>query len=186
MGGYGATRIGMKHADVFGSLYIMSPCCLAPRSRGAGERGGRKGAGRRQDSRGLGQAAVLGCAPSWRPPRPGRRIRRIRRCTSTCRPRMASRSPKCWRSGRRTRRWHSSISTSAICAAIAAIAHRRRRPGRPAGRHGQAARRADSVTASSNTFEIYPGTHTSAWRSASRNVMPFFAKHLCFEAKCRR
>ena len=32
MGGYGATRIGMKHADVFGSLYIMSPCCLAPRT----------------------------------------------------------------------------------------------------------------------------------------------------------
>jgi enterochelin esterase-like enzyme len=32
MGGYGTTRIGMKHADVFGSLYIMSPCCLAPRS----------------------------------------------------------------------------------------------------------------------------------------------------------
>src|SRR5678815_5321740 len=31
MGGYGATRIGMKHADVFGSLYIMSPCCLASR-----------------------------------------------------------------------------------------------------------------------------------------------------------
>src|SRR5512146_183299 len=32
MGGYGATRIGMKHADVFGSLYIMSPCCLSPRT----------------------------------------------------------------------------------------------------------------------------------------------------------
>jgi len=32
MGGYGTTRIGMKHADVFGSLYIMSPCCLAPRA----------------------------------------------------------------------------------------------------------------------------------------------------------
>jgi S-formylglutathione hydrolase FrmB len=31
MGGYGATRIGMKHADVFGSLYIMSPCCLLAR-----------------------------------------------------------------------------------------------------------------------------------------------------------
>lgn len=31
MGGYGATRIGMKHADVFGALYIMSPCCLSPR-----------------------------------------------------------------------------------------------------------------------------------------------------------
>src|SRR5215218_4871171 len=36
MGGYGATRIGMKHADVFGSLYIMSPCCLSPRGTGGG------------------------------------------------------------------------------------------------------------------------------------------------------
>jgi S-formylglutathione hydrolase FrmB len=32
MGGYGALRIGMKHADVFGSLYVMSPCCLTPRA----------------------------------------------------------------------------------------------------------------------------------------------------------
>lgn len=30
MGGYGAVRIGMKHPDVFGSVYIMSPCCLSP------------------------------------------------------------------------------------------------------------------------------------------------------------
>jgi enterochelin esterase-like enzyme len=30
MGGYGAARIGMKHPDVFNSLYIMSPCCLSP------------------------------------------------------------------------------------------------------------------------------------------------------------
>src|ERR1051325_10677984 len=36
MGGYGASRIGMKHADVFGSLYIMSPCCLSPRGTGGG------------------------------------------------------------------------------------------------------------------------------------------------------
>jgi enterochelin esterase-like enzyme len=30
VGGYGAARIGMKHPDVFSSLYIMSPCCLSP------------------------------------------------------------------------------------------------------------------------------------------------------------
>ena len=36
MGGYGAARIGMKHADVFGSLYLMSPCCLSPRGSGGG------------------------------------------------------------------------------------------------------------------------------------------------------
>ncbi len=34
MGGYGASRIGMKHADVFGALYIMSPCCLSPMGGG--------------------------------------------------------------------------------------------------------------------------------------------------------
>ncbi len=34
MGGYGATRIGMRHPNVFGSLYIMSPCCLSGRQLG--------------------------------------------------------------------------------------------------------------------------------------------------------
>ncbi|HEY1949229.1 MAG TPA: alpha/beta hydrolase-fold protein [Bryobacteraceae bacterium] len=29
MGGYGAIRIGMKHPEVFSSLYLMSPCCMA-------------------------------------------------------------------------------------------------------------------------------------------------------------
>jgi len=29
MGGYGTARIGMKHPEVFSSLYIMSPCCLS-------------------------------------------------------------------------------------------------------------------------------------------------------------
>ena len=32
MGGYGASRIGMKHADTFGALYLMSPCCLSARN----------------------------------------------------------------------------------------------------------------------------------------------------------
>lgn len=29
MGGYGALRIGMKYPDVYGALYVMSPCCLS-------------------------------------------------------------------------------------------------------------------------------------------------------------
>jgi len=28
MGGYGALRIGMKHADVFSSMYVLSSCCI--------------------------------------------------------------------------------------------------------------------------------------------------------------
>ncbi|WP_375194214.1 alpha/beta hydrolase [Sphingobium sp.] len=34
MGGYGTSRIGMKHADMFGALYMMSPCCLSARGPG--------------------------------------------------------------------------------------------------------------------------------------------------------
>lgn len=29
MGGYGTLRIGMKHPEVFSSLYILSPCCMS-------------------------------------------------------------------------------------------------------------------------------------------------------------
>lgn len=31
MGGYGTSRIGMKHADMFGAIYMMSPCCMSAR-----------------------------------------------------------------------------------------------------------------------------------------------------------
>lgn len=34
MGGYGTARIGMKHPEVFGALYMMSPCCLSTRALG--------------------------------------------------------------------------------------------------------------------------------------------------------
>jgi enterochelin esterase-like enzyme len=29
MGGYGALRIGMQHPEVFSSIYLLSPCCMA-------------------------------------------------------------------------------------------------------------------------------------------------------------
>ena len=59
MGGYGATRIGMKHADVFGSLYIMSPCCLSPRGAGGGRRADRVTVERRSGTVAIGSATVL-------------------------------------------------------------------------------------------------------------------------------
>lgn len=36
MGGYGTMRIGMKHPEVFSSIYLLSPCCMAPVASGAG------------------------------------------------------------------------------------------------------------------------------------------------------
>jgi len=56
MGGYGASRIGMKHPDVFGALYIMSPCCMSARIGGGG--GGRPaGAGAPRPAGAQGAAA---------------------------------------------------------------------------------------------------------------------------------
>lgn len=37
MGGYGTARIGIKHSDVFGAIYMLSPCCLSARSVDPGE-----------------------------------------------------------------------------------------------------------------------------------------------------
>lgn len=31
MGGYGTARIGMHHPEMFGAIYMMSPCCLSAR-----------------------------------------------------------------------------------------------------------------------------------------------------------
>ena len=86
MGGYGATRIGMKHSDVFGSLYIMSPCCLSARDGPApptrkieqSPRGG-------EDAGGFGQVCRSSRAPSSPARRRGRPTRRIRRSISICR-----------------------------------------------------------------------------------------------------
>ena len=39
----------------------------------------------------------------------------------------------------------------------------------------------------SNSFEIYPGTHTSAVADRFQNyVLPFFSKNLCFTANASR
>jgi S-formylglutathione hydrolase FrmB len=32
MGGYGTARIGMRHPDMYGAIYMMSPCCLSART----------------------------------------------------------------------------------------------------------------------------------------------------------
>src|SRR5580765_2007800 len=74
MGGYGALRIGMKHAEVFSSLYLMSSCCLnatltfdpgrmapaeAIKTREQAEEAGR--------GRGFGVSVTLAQAAAWSP-----------------------------------------------------------------------------------------------------------------------
>jgi len=92
MGGYGTLRIGMKYPDVFSSLYAMSSCCLDPRGVAPSDADLEKLASRED------------VAGPWQSRRRGHRTRCVRRCSWICPRKTASRSPRCWRSSRRTRR----------------------------------------------------------------------------------
>lgn len=117
MGGYGATRIGMKHPDVFGSLYIMSPCCLSAREVGQGALDLEKAVQAMKvptDSASLPffSRAQLASAAAWSP-NPNHPP-----STSTCRPAMEYHNRTCWPDGRPTHRSRCSTSMWATCASI--------------------------------------------------------------------
>ena len=150
-----------------------------PRRSGRRNAGERRGAGRGQDAGGLGEAAV-------RPARAagvgGGLVAEPEESAALSR--SADRRPgsrRSWRGGPPTRRWRSSTSTSRSCGGIA--------PSRSTSaiRTACASTPASCTTCSirygiANTFEIYPGTHTSdvAVRF-QEHVMPFFSRTLSFE-----
>ena len=188
MGGYGATRIGMKHADVFGSLYIMSPCCLSPRgsarSGAPGTRRTTKALAGGQDAGGLGQAAV-------RPARAARLRGRVvaqpeeSAALSRSADRDGAPQPDVLASGRPTRRWPSSTSTSATCASTAPS------PSTSATRTGCASTPASCTTSSTATASPTASRSTPArtpapWPIRFQNhVMPFFSRTLCADKTCK-
>ena len=123
MGGYGAARIGMKHPDVFGALYIMSPCCLSPMTGGgpgpADEMKQRAIDSEKKAASAKSPAELAANRPALRPrpmppPPRGRLTRRTRLSTSTCPPRTGFRNRRSSRSSRPMRRLPSWTSTSAI------------------------------------------------------------------------
>ena len=72
MGGYGTTQIGMKHADMYGAIYMMSPCCLSPTMMARPEATDEKaltGLASPRDSEKLnwGQRAMLAASAAWSP-----------------------------------------------------------------------------------------------------------------------
>jgi S-formylglutathione hydrolase len=70
MGGYGTIRIGMKHPDVFSSIYAMSACCLAPTLGFDTERGRKAEAVKSPDEvKGLDfmMKATFASAAAWSP-----------------------------------------------------------------------------------------------------------------------
>jgi enterochelin esterase-like enzyme len=184
MGGYGATRIGMKHDDVFGSLYIMSPCCLSPRPAGPANPELEKAlqaVKTPEDSAKLpfGARAQLASAAAWAP--------------DPNNPPLYLDLP--------TKAGESQPDVLAKFAANAPLAFidqyiRNLRQYRAIGMDvgDKDGLRVDTGKLHdvlnkyeiANSFEVYPGTHTSAVAVRFQNyVLPFFSKNLCFSASCK-
>ena len=184
MGGYGATRIGMKHADVFGSLYIMSPCCLSPRPVGPANPENEKAleaVKTAEDLAKLGffQRAQLASAAAWSPdPKNPPLYLDLPTKNGEPQPDVLA-------------KWTANAPLAFIDQYIDQL---RRYHGISIDVGDQDGLRVDTAKLHevldkyeiANTFEIYSGTHTSKVADRFQNhVMSFFSQNLCFQAKCQ-
>ena len=184
MGGYGATRIGMKHSDVFGSVYIMSPCCLSPRQAGPTNPETEKALAEvktPEDSAklGFGARANLAAASAWAPnPKNPPLYLDLPRKNGEVQPdviaRFAANAPLAFVDQyignlRQYRAISIDVGDKDGLKVDSEKLHN------VLDKYGIA-----------NSFEIYSGTHTSAVAVRFQNfVMPFFSKNLCFGKDCK-
>src|SRR6185312_4166274 len=184
MGGYGATRIGMKYADVFGSLYIMSPCCLSPRPAGPANPENEKtleAVKTAEDSAKLPflLRAQLASAAAWSPdPKNPPLYLDLPVKDGVPQPDVLA-------------KWTANSPLAFIDQYIDGL-RQYRAIAIDVG--DQDRLRVDTAKLHdvldkygiANSFEVYPGTHTSAVAVRFQNyVMPFFSKNLCFKAGCQ-
>jgi S-formylglutathione hydrolase FrmB len=184
MGGYGATRIGMKHADVFGSLYIMSPCCLSARGVGRDPAELEKtlaAATSPADTAKLPffARAQLAAASAWSPnPKNPPFYLDLATKDGVTRPDVLA-------------RWAANAPLAFVDQYIADLRTYRAIAmdvGDQDGLRTDAGKLRDvfDIYGLPNTFEIYAGTHTSKVADRFQNhVLPFFSRTLCVERGCR-
>lgn len=183
MGGYGAARIGMKHADVFGSLYIMSPCCLSPRPAGPPNPEMAKtleAVKTPEDSAKLPffARAQLASAAAWSPdPKNPPLYLDLPTKNGESQPDVVA-------------KWAANAPLAFIDQYIGGLRQYRAISldvGDQDSLRVDTARLRDALDkyGIANTLEIYHGTHTSAVAVRFQNyVVPFFSRNLCFEASC--
>ena len=182
MGGYGATRIGMKHSDVFGSLYIMSPCCLSARAVGNPEVAKTLEAVKApEDSAKLPfmARAQLASAAAWSPnPKNPPLFLDLPTKDGVTQPNILA-------------KWAANAPLAFIDQYIANLRQYHAISidvGDQDGLRIDTGKLHDVLDENDIThgFEIYSGTHTSAVADRFQNhVLPFFSKNLCFEGECR-
>ena len=184
MGGYGATRIGMKHADVFGSLYIMSPCCLSPRQAGPANPELEKTLSEvktPEDSAklGFGARAQLASAAAWSPnPKNPPLYLDLPSKDGQPRPDVLA-------------KWAANAPLAFIDQYIGNLRQYHAISmdvGDKDGLRNDTSKLHDTMDkyGIANNFDLYQGTHTSAVAVRFQNfVMPFFSKNLCFGKDCK-
>jgi enterochelin esterase-like enzyme len=184
MGGYGATRIGMKHSDVFGSLYIMSPCCLSPRAAGSIDPKNEKAleaVKTPEDSAKLPffQRAQLASAAAWSPdPKNPPLYLDLPVKDGTVQPDVLA-------------KWTANAPLAFVDQYIGSLRQYRAIAidvGDQDGLRIDAGKLHDILDRYGivNSLEVYPGTHTSKVADRFQNhVIPFFSRNLCFQASCR-
>ncbi|MDX2033808.1 MAG: alpha/beta fold hydrolase [Blastocatellia bacterium] len=184
MGGYGATRIGMKHADVFGSLYIMSPCCLSPRQAPPANAEMEKAVEAAKTPEDFakmpfGARAQLAAAAAWSPnPKNPPLYLDLARKAGELQPEVLAK----WAANAPLAFIDQYIGNLRQYLAISLDV------GDKDGLRVDAGRLHDALDkyGVAHGFEIYPGTHTSAMAVRFQNyVMPFFSKNLCVGKNCR-
>ena len=182
MGGYGATRIGMKHSDVFGSLYIMSPCCLSPRSAPNPEVDKALEAVKKpEDSANLSffARATLATAAAWSPD-PKSPPLYLDLPTKDGQPQLEVLA-----------KWTANAPLAFIDQYVDNLREYRgisMDVGDQDGLRGDTAKLHDVLDkyGIANSFEVYEGTHTSKVADRIQNhVIPFFSQNLCFQTGCR-
>jgi len=183
MGGYGATRIGMKHPDVFGALYIMSPCCLSARGAGPANADAARAleaVKTPEDEARLNffQRATLASAAAWSPD-PGNPPLYLDLPTKdgVSQPDVLAK----WAANAPLAFVDQYVGNLRMYDAIAMDVGDQDALRVDAGKLHDVF---DSY-ALANTFEVYHGTHTSAVADRFQNhVLPFFSAHLCTAAPC--
>lgn len=184
MGGYGATRIGMKHADVFGSLYIMSPCCLSPRPAGPSNPEIEKAlesVKTPEDSAKLQffPRAMLATAAAWSP-NPKNPPLYLDLPTKDGQPQPDVLAK--WAANAPLAFMDQYIGNLRQYRAIAIDV------GDQDGLRADAASLHDALDkyGITNSFDVYSGTHTSKVADRFQNhVLPFFSKNLCAGQGCK-
>lgn len=182
MGGYGTARIGMKHPDMFGAIYMMSPCCLSARTAGPVDpqaAAALEAIKSPAESASLPflQRVQLASAAAWSPdPKNPPLYLDLPTKDGVVQPEVLA-------------KWAANAPLAFVDQYIGNLRQYRAIAtdvGDQDGLRIDAAKLHEAMDryGIANSFEIYPGTHVSnvAFRFQD-HVIPFFSEHLAFEKK---